>query len=447
MLCDSGWTLPVRVAFCKVESGLALMAKASWFNMFAAALAISGVLGACGSQGVDRIYVPDTAPPPPADGSGIAIVDYSYMDLSVPANRAAVARAEVFVNEMSYLWSPTRNQGAVAKLKVLNPNLKVLGYVNAQTTWITWGADPAVQTANPYCWDWYEATRPYWSYTTTGDTMMSWPGKVVVNILDPACRAAMIDVLASHWEAHSNVVDGIYWDHFSTKLWVADSVPGREGSLDLDGDGIAHQDDDDEIQAYQDASAALVQELRVRLGEQVIQITNGNRAALDSTFAGLVDGMLYENFPGVGFWGDNMRQALDPNAWNSLFHARHWPRTRNGGPFIILSNKDRITISSPLGAREFRYADFARPAALLTGTLVSFHSAAQEMDFGWPEVELNLGAPLGETVIEGDTLTREFVNGTVKVTMTNGDLPIPFNFTITQNQAVAQSFDFPSIYP
>lgn len=423
------------------------MSKASRLNLFAGALALSGAIGACTTGAIDSVYVPDTSPPLPGTGSGVAIVSYAYVDLSDPAQQSAVARAEVFVNEMSYLWSPTQNQGAVAALKSRNPDLKVLGYVNAQTTWLMWGANPEVQAANPYGWDWYWATRPYWSYTTTGDTMMSWPGKVVLNILVPACREAMIDVLADHWHAHSNVIDGVYWDHFNTTLWVSESVPGREGSLDLDGDGIAHQDDPDEIEAYKDASTALITELRARLGQQVIQITNGNRAALDSTFAGLVDGMLYENFPEVGFWGENMRQALDANAWNSLFASRRWPRTQNGGPFIILSNKDRITITSPQGSRGYRYADFARPAALLTGTLVSYHSPAQQMDFGWPEVDLELGAPLGEAVASGDTLTRGFVNGTVTVIMTRGDLPVPFNFSITQDQAVAQSFEFPSIYP
>ncbi|MBK8167103.1 MAG: hypothetical protein IPK64_14280 [bacterium] len=427
------------------------MSKASVLNLFAAALALSGAIGACTTRAIEDPLAPVTPPPPPpvepASASGIAVVSYAYLDLDDAAVQAEVARAELLVNEMTYLWSPSRNQGAVAALKARNPELKVLGYVNAQTSWLMWGDDPAVQDVNPYGWDWYHATRPYWSTTTTGDTMMAWPGKVVLNILDPACREAMIDVLADHWQAHSNVVDGVYWDHFNTNLWVMDSVPGREGALDLDGDGTAHLDDEDEQQAYRDASTALVLELRARLGGHVIQVTNGNRAALDSTFAGLVDGMLYENFPQVGFWGDNMRQALDRSAWNSLFASRHWPRTDNGGPFVILSNKDRITINTGQGSRTYRYADFARPAALLTGTLVSYHSPAQEMDYGWPDVELDLGAPLGEAQGDGGLLVRNFENGTVTVNMTSGDLPIPFHFSITESRGIVQSFQFPSIFP
>jgi hypothetical protein len=427
------------------------MCKANWFNLFAVALLLVVAVGGCTTRAIEDPVVPDTTPPPPpgdpALGSGVAIVSYAYVDLSSSANQAAVARSELFVNEMTYLWSSSQNQGAVNALKARNPDLKVLGYVNAQTSWLMWGADPALAASNPYGWDWYQATKPYWSHTTTGDTMMAWPGKVVINILEPACREAMIDVLEDHWEAHSNVVDGIYWDHFNTNLWVMDSVPGRDGSLDLDGDGIAHLDDADEIQAYRDASTALIQEVRARLGDHVIQVTNGNRAALDSTFAGLVDGMFYENFPQVGFWGDNMRQALDPTAWNSLFNSRRWPRTQNGGPFIILSNKDRITISTAQGSRDYRNADFARPAALLTGTLVSYHSPAEQIDFGWPDVELDLGAPLAEASVNGGLLVRNFENGSVTVNMTSGDMPVPFNFTIIQNHELAQSFEFPAIFP
>lgn len=414
--------------------------------IFAAFLALSGAICACTITAVENPIVPDTSPPLPVQSS-MAIVDFTYMDLTDQANQEAVARARIYVNEMTYLWSPVQNQRAVAALKARNPDLKVIGYVNAQTSWLMWGDDPKMQTTNPYGWDWYQATRPYWSYTTTGDTMMSWPGKVVVNILEPACREAMIDVLAAHWNAHSNVVDGIYWDHFNTSLWVADNVPGRTGSLDLDGDGIAHPDDQDEMAAYREASSALVQELRARLGEDIIQVTNGNRAAMDSTFAGLVDGMLYENFPEVGFWGQNMSQALDPTAWNSLFNSRHWPRTQNGGPFVILSNKDRFTYTSDQGVRDYRYADFARLAALMTGTLVSYHSAARQWDYGWPEVDLYLGEPLAEADVAAGRLVREFTNGTITVNMTTGDLPIPFSFTISEGRDVVQRFEFPSIYP
>ena len=82
----------------------------------------------------------------------------------------------------------------------------------------------------------------------------------------------MVGVLANHWHRHPNVLDGVFWDHFNMILWVPDELPGVEGELDLDGDGIAHREDEDEIEAYRQASEDLIREFRNALGDDVIQI-------------------------------------------------------------------------------------------------------------------------------------------------------------------------------
>ena len=406
------------------------------------------------------LVYPEYGSPPgedPPDSRGgslasprMAIVDYRTIDFSDPETVTDYARAEILVTPASSLWRSDMNLGVASALKAENPDIKIIGYVNAHGSWLRWGDEPDRDPeADPYGWDFYQATKPYWSYTTEGDTMMAWKGQVLLNILNEDCRAAMVGALVDHWYAHDNVFDGIFWDHFNQVLWVPSSVPGVNGEMDLDGNGIPHREDPDEILAYRLASEALIQEARAALGNDVIQFVNGDRAAKDSTFATLVDGMMYEHFPQVGYrGGEEMRQALDPANPNSLFAARTWPRTENGGPWLILTNKYRTSFVDDNGNNiEYRNAEFSRVAALLTGTLVSYHCDEQLTHYGWPEVEFDLGEPLGGVSIDGDQISREFQHGMVWLNMTNGGDTFPFDFRIEGDEGLLQSFAYPSHFP
>ncbi len=406
-------------------------------------------IGACSRAGDPVVPVtPDTAPPkPPVQDATtpspvMAIVDYSRVDLKEPAVAERFSRADIVVLDMANFWSASVTEDVVKSLKDRNPRVKVIGYVNAHDCWLSWG-----ETSDRYHADWYIATRPYWSYTTTGDTMQAWPGKVLVNVLDPACRSAMIGVLADHLDAYPSRIDGIFWDHFNEQLWVPSDLPGVEGEMDLDGNGLAHVDDPAEQAAYREASTAMITEARARLGADVIQIANGNRAARDSVFAGLLDGMFYENFPEVGFSGSHYIQALDPAVPHNLLAARNWPRTDNGGPWLILSNKFEFSFWDDSGDMlAYREAEFARVMALMAGVAVSYHTE-QKTRWGWPEVELALGAATTEPVRDGQRLTRTFEHGTVSLEYKTGKRPVPFSFTIVQNGDTVQAFDLPRHVP
>lgn len=422
--------------------------------LMAALIGLLGIIIGCAASEETNPLLPEYNDPTsdnrgsedPSAPATMAIVEYGAdMDYSDPATIEKYSKARILVVQAPIIWRDDINIGAIEAMKAANPDLKVVGYINAHTSWFNWGddkvTDPDVKVFNA---DWYAATKPYWSYTTVGDTMTPWPGKVVLDILDPNCREAMVDVLEKHWNLHSNVLDGIFWDHFNRTLWVSDSVPGREGYLDLDGNGIAHQSDPDEIQAYRDASVALIQRTRQVLGDDVIQITNGNRAAMDSVFAGLVDGTMYENFPDVGFLGDRMRQALDLSHPNNLFAANRWARTQNGGPYQILSNTSIIHFQDgDRGVVQARKAEFNRVVALLTGGLVAYHSDDQLTRYGWPEIEVNLGLPVASAEFAGEVISREFENGRVTLDLGAATAGIPFGFEIEQNGEVIQSLAIP----
>lgn len=421
------------------------------FFSLALAVVLAASLIACAPLEETDLAAPDSVTPGEGDRSDggevlstrMAIIDWSWVDLSTDEAIEKYSRAELIVFEAQALWSGNFNAGAIEAMKAKNPKLKVLGYFPAHGSWLYWG-DADRYPVGSYGGDWFQATKPYWSRTTTGDTMMCWPGTVLLDVLDPDCREAMAGVIAEHWQAHQNVFDGIFWDHFNPFLWVPLELAGREGDMDLDGDGIPHRQDDDEMAAYRQASEDLIRSVREKLPTGTIQVANGNRAPQDSVFAGLLDGMMYEDFPSYAFSGDKMAEALDPANPNNLFAARTWPRTENGGPYLLLSNKFHMYYrNEDGGTQSMPLADFNRLTAMLTDNLVAYHSADERYEYGWPAVDCEMGAPLGGVDFDGAMIRREFQNGRIQVEMTSGDMPCPFNFWIYQGPGVLQEFVLP----
>ncbi|MBK6899776.1 MAG: hypothetical protein IPH09_11070 [bacterium] len=322
-----------------------------------------------------------------------------------------IARADLLCVEAEVLWSepPSGGPSVVERIKAVNPDCKVIGYVSVQMVRLDW-ADAPVGTYARTRWD---ALRRFWSYTTTRDTLQSWPKKVNVNILEPACRDAIVTIIAEFQEHSGTAFDGVLWDYFNNGIWIPNSVDVT-GDPDLDGDGIPMMSDPDELAAYKAACVDMVVSLRERLGEGFIQIFNGQRAYTDSTFAALSDGIDYELFPTLGFQPpDKMRKAMDPGVYNSLWNARRWPRTVNGGPYLLLENINRAHyyddnyVLTPLNP-----GDAFRAVSLLIDGCYPVWDDFVDHLFGWPDVVHSLGAPLGPTLIQGDVFTRGSRTGT-----------------------------------
>jgi len=377
----------------------------------------------------------------------MAILDFRTSDLSSPETIAQYARADILALESAYLWVKPLNAGFVDQIKATNPDLKVIGYLNAHTSFPAWGEEEDPENPrNPYTYGWYAATRPYWAWTTTGDTMSTFPQKVMLNVLNPACRAAMIGVIQEMQETGYNRLDGALWDCFNNPLWIHPDA-SYEGEPDLDGDGVGYFEDQDEQEAYAASQVDLVLETRAALGDDFLQILNGVRALRDSSFAALGDGIMYERFPFGGFWGHEMAMALDPARSHNLFTARYWPRSDNGDPWVILANPSAFHFVDHEGVlTRYLFAEFNRVIALLTDTAVSYNTDDTWI-YGWPEVELDLGPPLGNVSRTGDVLSREFTNGSVTLTLREVNEQIQFDYEIVQDGQVRQSFAFPYHFP
>ncbi len=373
------------------------------------------------------------------------IMEYDELDFSDQSIIEKAAKADVYLYHSWYLWGDDTNEElrVVEKMKAINPDLVVLAYVSAKNSVLAWE-----HSSRPYQHAIYERTLPYWSYTTEGDTLMDWPGKVVLNILDPGCRDAITGTLAEYAQASNNQVDGIFWDYFNKKIWIAFSVGDRVlGDPDFDGDGIPMAQDPDEMLAYQAACDSLVIRTRELMGEEFIQVFNGQRAMSDSTFAALSDGVYYEIFPTEMFPDPEMATALNPDYEFNLFAAMNWPRTVNGGPYTCIGNMWRNIYFDQNGEPNLiNLGNMYRAVGFLTGVYNNWLGAGANT-YDWTNVEINLGDPLSPTVITGNHYFRQYQYGTVDLHMESGTYPNPFRYEIKINGRVVDAFDMPYHFP
>ena len=383
------------------------------------------------------------------DGSlRIAALDYQVGDLNDPAELAKYTRADILIVQPDQFWGRSELEGRLAPLRAAKPELKIIAYFRSKAIRTSWEANP--RESQTYIYDLYQAAKPYWSYTTAGDTLMDWPGAVIFDYTNPAARQAMLDVFVTYQRTSSNKFDGVFWDYFNDYLWIAPSVTGMEGDPDMDGDGVPHMDDQDERQAFKDAQYDWAHEMQAAMGPDFIQIANGARALTDSLFAAEFDGMFYELFPNVGFGsGETFKYALDPNRYNNLFTARTWPRRTNGGPWLILSHSKLVgSYRNEDGYWEtIDTGNLLRAVALLTDATSIHYDLTGLPNTGVPAVELDLGCPLGETVITGDRFVRYFERGRVELVMGLGYYPIPFSYAIPENGTIVEKFGEITITP
>jgi hypothetical protein len=379
----------------------------------------------------------------------MAIIDYQARNLSDPEMAARYAQPNLLILDAQKMWGENCVPGTVSMLKDINPDLKVLGYVRSKVVHLSWVDDGSDVDRNRYPYDLFDATRPYWCWTTAGDTLMDWPDAVVIDFTQQGCRDAMVQSLVQAQARGDNLLDGIFWDYFGKQLFICPEAWDRmEGQPDMDGDGIGHFEDDDEREAFRAGQVALIQEIRAAFGEQFIQVFNGGRAHTDSTFAALGDGMLYEDFPCISFnGGPNMQLALDPERYNNLFAARNWPRTQNGGPWLIVVNKYRHWFYDDQGELySLDLGDINRVVALMTDATVAY-TEERRYRYGWPEVDIQLGQPITGVEFAGQTLTRQFEHGRVTLTFTSGNYPFPFDYEIEQAGRTIQSLQIPHHFP
>ncbi len=372
--------------------------------------------------------------------------ELSFLDLTDRNNIERIAKSDVFVFSAWYLWGHEQHEQhrVIEELKSINPELLVLAYVLSKTSKLHWADDPI----GSYTRTLFDRTLPYWSYTTEGDTLMDWTNQVVLDVLNPDCRDVIVNTMEEFSQNSNNQVDGVLWDYFSFKIWIAPNIAEQvEGEPDMDQDGIPMVNDPDEIAAFQAGCDSLVILTTEVIGDDFIQVFNGPRAYSDSSFAVLGDGMYYEIFPNQVFPDPPMASALSPDYEKSLFRVLTWPRTINGGPYNVIGNANRSIYFNENGEPSIlNFGNLYRAVGLLTGNYCSWFRDGGQF-FDWPNVEINLGAPVGVTIIDGNHYFRQYEYGTIDLVMGSGTYPNPFSYEIKINGRVVEALDIPYSYP
>jgi len=378
----------------------------------------------------------------------VGILDMSSIDWSDPANIELYSRSDLLMIMAAHTW-PNGAFGDISvfdQLRELNPDITIVGYVSVKTAQLSGDTRPEGSYWNV----WLERTRDYWAYTTEGDTVQDFTNNVVLNILNPDCRLEMVETIVDLQRASINELDGLYWDYFNRALWIPDFV-SVEGDPDLDGDGIPHRSDPDELVAFQAAQVSLVEAVRDSLGEEFVMIFNGLRAYSDSTFASLADGIIYELFPTLFFPEPDMQHALDPNFEMSLFRAHDWLRSDNGGPWMVLTNLwQNYYFDSEYNHIMLNTGNQFRAVAMMVdgySTWSADASSSFNLRYGWTDNNISLGEALGPPTFEGDFIRRDFQYGKVEIEMTNGDYPNPFNYRIWAMGTLIEMLAIPLHFP
>ncbi len=379
----------------------------------------------------------------------IAAVDLQIADLATESDLSRYTRADIVVFHPWSFWDNASEAGVLDRLRAANPDIRILAYFSPKIVRGDWSTEP--HDAHPYSYALWQAGVPYLCHTTTGDTVSDWPGAFLVDFTNPEMRSRRLDVLEQFQGVNGNTFDGVFWDNFAPDLWIGPGVTNMDGEPDMDGDGVAYRDDPDEIAAFRDAQVAWIHETRARFGEGFIQIANGTRASKELDFAELVDGAYQEVFPQVPYGQtEAFIRALNPaipnNEWEILAHLRK----RNGGPWLIPANITNVGgfYDQSGSYRRVDTGDINRVVALLTGATSAHFDLSGMYQTALPSVELDLGAPVGDTVINGSIMTREFANGTVRLQMEAGVYPVPFRFWIRDAEGRnVQVLDPPYAYP
>ena len=277
----------------------------------------------------------------------------------------------------------------IQSLKALNPDLQIIGYHPLLNVGMLWPDTTYLRNTIPYELDYYYAVQDDWAYTTTGDTIMTWPNTIFLNPIENGrikrdLITRTVNLIARYRTEYGSLVNGIMHDYFLTNIYINPNIADQvHGEFDLDGNGIVLEDDENEKALLYQYQLEYVKAFRERFGANFIQIGNGRPPQDDPELAGLLNGIFYEHFP-TSPWRFSDLEGLSL----LLDHQQDgYLRKAKGRTWSIVSNATYQTSNR-----------FCQYASMLAGCFYAELYGSYTFE-GWT-LNVNSGPPQGAVVME-----------------------------------------------
>lgn len=317
------------------------------------------------------------------------------------ATTDAAAKADVIVLPMQRFFFP-EGQAQLDRVVSLNPDVKFVGYVSVLAVGLMWPDTAYVEQQLPFEWEYYKVTRPYWAYTSTGDTLSIWPGQVMLNpIKDGQVNTVLISSIVRLVKKYSETckIDGVFHDYLMTGVYRNPNYAGVNGATDFDGDGVPIEKDVEELRLLKQYQLQYLDSFRIVMGDEFIQIANGFPPQTDADYASRVNGILFERYP-----CQTGKYTPKKGTLNMIATQKGgWLRACRGRTWSILWSQGADSPMQPL----------------VGSMLVGCFYAEGYLFNGW-RFDFDAGKPKGYMTAVNDSsgalvLKREFEKGTARV--------------------------------
>ncbi|UCF06357.1 MAG: hypothetical protein JSV33_04820 [bacterium] len=319
-----------------------------------------------------------------------------------------VAQADMVILPSAWCLSPEASP-VLEELTLRNPDLQMIGYLLVFAVSVIEADTVYLRRNMPFFLDYYYAVEDDWAFTTTGDTLMMWPGQIMLNpISNGEINRQLIDetvdLLEEYREHPGSFLDGVMHDYFMDSPFIGPYArPTVHGEIDLNGNGIIFENDAEEQALFIEWQIEYAREIRLRFGRDFIQIANGRLPQRNAELARLLNGIFYEVFP-------NLRWSLtDRDGLLTLLeqHAEGFLSKAKGRTWSLVTNEDG-------GSNNL----FCLLASMLAGCFYTeLHGTC--LFTGWT-IDIEAGFPIGPAIIEGSvdsvlTVRRQFTGGEVRM--------------------------------
>lgn len=297
-----------------------------------------------------------------------------------------------------------RNPERIRELKKLNPNIKIIAYVDSSNIaagrYVSDTRFPGYKLAHSLPEEWFLHREK--------ERVGYWPGAWTMNMT----RNGPTDSNGKRWGDY--LPEFIEKEMWSTGLWdgifLDNAIIGPTwfagNGLDMTGDGKADADSTVN-EAWKQGWILMVQNLRKRLGSNAVIMGNGAHE-----YSPYTNAILFEDVPNYG--------------WVEAMTAYQFAMSHNQKPAMSAINSNANNVQNPADYRAMR---LGFTTALLDDGYFSFDYGNQDHGQTWwyDEYDVNLGKPIGTAtlkspagrkgVVEG-VWWREYENGAVVVNST-----------------------------